>query len=72
MSPGPDGLVWRKAAASRVNGCVEVAKSAVPGWWLIHNSRTPDGATLSFTDEEMQAFIVGVRNGEFDPEMWRP
>jgi hypothetical protein len=57
---------WRKSSASNPSGnCVEAA--ALPdGSVALRNSREPDGAALVYTRAEIGAFLVGVRNGEFD------
>lgn len=33
---------------------------------LVRSSRVPDGPVLRFTAEEWDAFVAGVRDGEFD------
>jgi hypothetical protein len=57
---------WVKSSASFANGnCVEVANLA--GSTVgVRNSRDPQGPALRFTSDEWQAFLIGVRNGEFD------
>jgi hypothetical protein len=59
------GLAWRKSSASGDSGgCVEIAMSAA----VIHvrNSRDRGGPRLVFLHREWAAFLVGVRNGEFE------
>lgn len=56
---------WRKATASHINGCVEIAPTP-DGGIHIRNSRHPDGPTLTYTAHEWAAFTAGVRAGEFD------
>jgi hypothetical protein len=58
--------VWKKSSLSTYNGnCVEVADLA--GDTIgVRDSKHPTGAVLSFTPAEWDAFIGGVRNGEFD------
>jgi hypothetical protein len=59
-------VAWAKSSLSYANGsCVETA-GAPDGSVLIRNSREPSGAVLRFTPDEWDAFIGGVRNGEFD------
>ena len=60
------GARWRKSARSSAQGnCVELAK--LPGAEVaIRNSRHPDGPALVFTDAELDAFLGGVKDGEFD------
>ena len=56
---------WVKSSLSFANGnCVEVAD--LGGAVGVRNSRKPDGPVLRFTPDEWQAFLGGVRNGEFD------
>jgi hypothetical protein len=57
---------WVKSSLSYANGnCVEI--SDLPGGTIgVRNSRDRDGAVLRFTSDEWQAFLGGVRNGEFD------
>lgn len=59
-------LDWAKSSLSYANGsCVEVAGLCGE---LIHvrDSKNARGAILSFTPAEWDAFVGGVRNGEFD------
>ena len=64
-SEGP-ALHWVKSSLSFCNGnCVEVAD--LPGGGIgVRNSRDRHGAVLRFTPDEWQAFLGGVRTGEFD------
>ena len=61
-----DDLRWRKASFSGNGGgnCVEVA-SLADGMTAVRDSKNPDGAVLTFTAGEWQAFLSGVRAGEF-------
>ncbi|MBW0103560.1 DUF397 domain-containing protein [Pseudonocardia sp. KRD291] len=45
--------------------CVAVAGDP-GGGVLLKSTATPEAGVLSFTAEEWQAFVAGVRNGEFD------
>lgn len=59
------GARWRKSRHSHPGDCVEVA--ALPaGGIAMRNSRHPDGAALVYTRAEVDAFIRGVKDGEFD------
>jgi hypothetical protein len=54
---------WKRGNACSGANCVEVAK--VANHVLIRDSKSPDVAPLSFTQEEWVAFVKGVENGEF-------
>ena len=54
---------WRKSSRCGNATCVEVAK--VDDQYLIRDSKNPDAAALSFTEEEWNAFVAGVTAGEF-------
>lgn len=57
---------WVKSSLSGYNtNCVEV--SGLSGDTIIvRDSKNPQGGVLNFTTAEWDAFIGGVRNGEFD------
>ena len=60
------GVRWRKSARSSAQGnCVEVARLSGAGV-AIRNSRHPQGPALVFTGAELDAFLAGVKDGEFD------
>jgi hypothetical protein len=60
------GARWRKSARSSAQGnCIELAKLA-GAEVAIRNSRHPQGPALIFTDAELDAFLGGVKDGEFD------
>jgi hypothetical protein len=55
---------WRKSSWSNANGCVEVA--FVQGQVAVRDSKQHGGPVLVFTAHEWEAFLRGVRDGEFD------
>lgn len=60
------GISWQKSAHSNPNGaCVEVA--VLPdGEIAVRNSRFPGGPALIYTRAEIDAFLAGAKDGEFD------
>lgn len=58
-------LRWVKSGRCN-NGelCVEVAR--VDGGRVLRDGKNPDGPVLTFTDAEWDAFVGGVRDGDFD------
>ena len=57
---------WHKSTYSSADGaCVEVA-SNLPGIIAVRDSKVKDGPTLVYTPKEWEAFIAGVKDGEFD------
>ncbi len=58
--------VWRKSSRSGANGCLEVA--ILDGGVAVRDSKDKDrpGPVLFFTRHEWEAFVGGVRDGEFD------
>ncbi|WP_459800846.1 DUF397 domain-containing protein [Herbidospora sp. RD11066] len=57
--------VWKKSSLSGQSNCVEVAQFD-DGNLGVRDSKDRNGSTLVFTAGEWQAFIGGVKNGEFD------
>jgi hypothetical protein len=56
---------WRKSTLSTTNGCVEMA--VVGDRILVRDSKDQGhGPVLEFTEVEWDAFLGGVRGGEFD------
>ena len=64
------GAVWHKSTRSGGNGgdCVEVAVN-LPGIVAVRDTKNRDGVALIFTNAEWQAFLGGVRDGEFDLDL---
>jgi Domain of unknown function (DUF397). len=60
------GVTWQKSRRSNPNGnCVELAE--LPGGGAaVRNSRDPEGPALIYTQAEIDAFIGGVKDGDFD------
>lgn len=56
---------WRKSSFSgQQTNCVEFRR--VEDGVEVRNSQRPDAGIIHYTDSEWQAFIAGVKNGEFD------
>ena len=60
------GARWQKSRRSgAVGNCVEV--TALPGGDVaVRNSRFPSGPALVYTRAEIEAFFLGIKDGEFD------
>jgi hypothetical protein len=57
---------WHKSRRSNPNGnCVELAKLD-EGTFAVRNSRDPEGPALIYTRGEVEAFIRGAADGDFD------
>ena len=58
------GVVWHKSSWSGTSGCVEVATlDQLVG---VRDSKDCQGPVLVFRFDEWDAFLAGVRGGEFD------
>jgi hypothetical protein len=58
-------LNWHKSSYSSTNGsCVETATPGTGVW--VRDSKDKDGPVLKFTDAEWDAFVKGVKAGEFN------
>ncbi|MEV7804956.1 DUF397 domain-containing protein [Microbispora sp. NPDC088329] len=68
MNPADSsGATWRKSLHSANEcACVEVALDLGGGQVGVRHSKKPDGPALAFTPAEWDAFLAGVRDGEFD------
>ncbi|MFC7529499.1 DUF397 domain-containing protein [Actinoplanes sp. GCM10030250] len=54
---------WRRSGQCASGACVEVAR--VGDQFLIRDSKRPGFAQLSFTRAEWDAFVAGVKAGDF-------
>jgi hypothetical protein len=58
--------IWRKSTLSGTNNnCVEVA-FLEGGTVVVRNSKRPEAGVTMFSSDEWQAFVGGVKQGEFD------
>jgi hypothetical protein len=70
--PGRDelaGVAWHISTRSASNGgnCVEAGPLGDgSGRVAVRHSRARDGATIVYTRGEWEAFVAGVKDGEFD------
>jgi hypothetical protein len=55
---------WHKSSYSGTSGCIQVAY--IDGYIAVRDSKESQGPALVFNTDEWQAFIKGVRDGEFD------
>ena len=64
---GIGNVTWRRSSYSGSGGgnCVEVAQFPAPAV-AVRDSKDPDGPWLVFPPDEWQAFVAGVKVGEFD------
>lgn len=60
-----ESLRWRIAKKSSTANCVEVARAA-PDTVVVRNSRRPDGDMIIYPHADFNAFLAGVKSGEFD------
>jgi hypothetical protein len=58
---------WQKSGRSNPSGnCVEMARLDGDEGFAFRNSRDPQGPALVYTRSEIEAFLGGVRDGDFD------
>jgi hypothetical protein len=60
--PGEESYAWKTSTASGSNECIAVA--FVGDLVLVKHSKQ-DGPVLTFSRAEWEAFVAGVRGGEF-------
>ncbi len=67
MTPELSMATWRKSSYSGDNGgdCIEVAPG-FPGVVPVRDSKDPHGPILSFNAPAWEAFIDGVKTGDFN------
>jgi hypothetical protein len=59
-------VTWRKSQRSNSQGnCVEMAE-LTDGSVAMRNSRHPAGPALVYTRAEVEAMILGAKDGDFD------
>lgn len=64
-SPAIYDIKWRRSSRCVANGaCVEVAPAG--GLIAVRESKTRHGSALSYSREEFEAFVAGVKAGNFD------
>jgi len=61
---GESGIAWMRASFCGTGECVEVASH--DGVIVMRDSKQPVGPVLRYSSAEWQAFISGVKAGEFD------
>ena len=61
------GVTWQKSGRSNPSGnCVEMAPLPGGAGIAVRNSRHPEGPVLVYTYDEIKAFVLGARDGDFD------
>ncbi|MGC9667168.1 DUF397 domain-containing protein [Planosporangium sp. 12N6] len=63
MDPNSQTGAWRRSSFCGSGACIEVAR--VDEAYLLRDSKDPEGPVLTFTEAEWEAFVAGVRAGEF-------
>jgi hypothetical protein len=56
--------IWHRSSLCDAGSCVEVAQ--VDDDVVVRDSKHPAGPILRFTADEWNAFLAGVRGGEFE------
>lgn len=60
---------YRRSSECADGSCVEVFSSP-HGEILVRDSKNPDQTPLSYTRDEWSAFVLGVKAGEFDFDLF--
>lgn len=55
---------WFKSRRCEGGACVEAAR--VDGGMAMRDSKNPDGPMLNFSMNEWNAFMAGIRSGDFE------
>jgi hypothetical protein len=66
MTSDLTGLRWFKSSASSAAGCVEVAH-LLDGAVAVRDTKDRGKMPHVFTRHEWECFLIGAKNGEFDP-----
>jgi hypothetical protein len=61
-----DDLNWRKSSFSGGGNCIEVADLPDGSRGVRDTKDNESGLVLRFTSAEWQAFVAGVKDGQFD------
>ncbi|MDQ1294415.1 MAG: hypothetical protein QG608_2298 [Actinomycetota bacterium] len=60
------GVAWTKSRRSNSQGnCVEFARIDT-NQFAVRNSRHPEGPALIYTRAEIEAMLLGAKDGDFD------
>lgn len=60
-------VTWQKGSRSNPSGnCVELAELPGGAGIAVRNSRDPEGPALIYTADEIAAFVLGAKDGDFD------
>ncbi len=59
-------LRWYKSSFSSANGQCTLCARLDDGDIALMDSKNPDGGVLIFSHTEWQAFVAGIKLGEFD------
>jgi hypothetical protein len=66
MRPDLTDVRWFKSSASSTQGCVEVAHLQ-DGGVAVRDTKDRGQVPHIYTRHEWECFLVGAKNGEFDP-----
>ncbi|MEU8611110.1 DUF397 domain-containing protein [Actinoplanes sp. NPDC048791] len=59
-----DSPKWRKSSFCGSNACVEVAE--IDGKVAVRDSKDTRSAVLTFTRDSWDAFVTGIKDGDFE------